>query len=43
MSEEQLHELARKVMEAIKPNQNLDLEEFALRIVTKVKSHSNFF
>ena len=32
MSEEQLHELARKVMEAIKPNQNLDLEEFALRV-----------
>ena len=32
MEEEQLHELARKVMEAIKPNQNLDLEEFALRV-----------
>ena len=32
MSEEQLHELARKVMETIKPNQNLDLEEFALRV-----------
>ena len=32
MTEEQLHELARKVMEAIKPNQNLDLEEFALRV-----------
>lgn len=32
MSEEKLHELTRKVMEAIEPNQNLDFGEFTLRV-----------
>ena len=39
MSEEQLHELARKVMKAIKPDENLDLEEFALRVAMIKPQH----